>query len=140
MLQNDFCYCLRVVARKTCCVRPDPSYTDEGGQRGAEKIYKFTKFLLFFRRLRDRLVDSERYTLSIDVTGKCGLEPSTVWFAWGISQLNSGDLIGARENFAKCLTVSTTLIYLKNYNIIIQLFVQGLPFQQQKCSYQQGLC
>eukprot|EP00794_Sanderia_malayensis_P003215 gene3215-3692_t len=56
------------------------------------------------RRLRDRLFESERYLLAIDVTRKCGLDASTVWFAWGLSQLKSGDFMCARENFSKCLT------------------------------------
>jgi len=56
------------------------------------------------RRLRDKIIDSERFSLAIDVTGKCGLDPNAVWFAWGLSQLKSGDLRVARENFSKCLT------------------------------------
>ena len=61
--------------------------------------------LYFPRRLRDKIIDSERFSLAIDVTGKCGLDPNAVWFAWGLSQLKSGDLGVARENFSKCLTV-----------------------------------
>eukprot|EP00795_Rhopilema_esculentum_P014543 gene14543-5610_t len=81
------------------------------------------------RRLRDRLVDSERFSLAIDVTGKCGLDPGTVWFAWGLSQLKSGELGDARENFSKCLTplksveersLQPNVLYLKQILEIIE--------------------
>ncbi len=97
------------------------------------------------RRLRDRLVDSERYSLAIDVTGKCGLDASTVWFAWGISLLKSGDIMCAREHFAKCLTVSEnfkvllmrkyfTKVAHHNYNIPRTIDRPGAGFTSSNCA------
>lgn len=68
------------------------------------------------RRLRDKIIESERFALAIDVTGKCGLDPGAVWFAWGLSQLKSGDLKDARDNFSKCLTVSI-VVHLRSSSL-----------------------
>ena len=81
----------------------------------------------FPRRLRDKIIDSERFSLAIDVTGKCGLDPNAVWFAWGLSQLKSGDLRVARENFSKCLTVRK--LYISVYPTYRNLVVhKTLPY------------
>ena len=58
------------------------------------------------RRLRDRLVESDRFRLAIEITGKCGLDPGPIWFSLGMGQLKSGKFASARENLGKCLTVS----------------------------------
>ncbi|XP_052767439.1 zinc finger FYVE domain-containing protein 26-like isoform X2 [Mya arenaria] len=55
------------------------------------------------RRLRDKLIADERLPLAMEVSMKCGLDPSGVWVAWGMMSLQSGDFTAAREKFSKCL-------------------------------------
>ncbi|XP_053395117.1 zinc finger FYVE domain-containing protein 26-like [Mercenaria mercenaria] len=55
------------------------------------------------RRLRDKLIGDERLSLAMEVSTKCGLDPTGVWVAWGMTCLQSGDFTGAREKFSKCL-------------------------------------
>lgn len=91
-----------------------------------ESELPFTTFFnvfYFCRRLRDKIIDSERFSLAIDVTGKCGLDPTAVWFAWGLSQLKSGDFKDARENFSKCLTVRA---FSLKADLVFKIFVSKL--------------
>ncbi|KAL4238418.1 hypothetical protein ACF0H5_003126 [Mactra antiquata] len=55
------------------------------------------------RRLRDKLIADERLSLAMEVSTKCGLDPTGVWVTWGMMCLQSGDFTGAREKFTKCL-------------------------------------
>ncbi|XP_064623470.1 zinc finger FYVE domain-containing protein 26-like isoform X2 [Lineus longissimus] len=57
------------------------------------------------RRLRDRLIEDERLSLAMEVSTKCGIDPSGVWAAWGIGCLQSGNYQEAREKFSRCLKV-----------------------------------
>jgi len=57
------------------------------------------------RRLRDKLIQDERLKLAMDVSTKCGLDPSGVWGAWGLTCIKQGDYAGAREKFGRCLKV-----------------------------------
>ena len=41
----------------------------------------------------------------MEVSTKCGLDPTGVWVAMGMTCLQSGDFAGAREKFSKCLKV-----------------------------------
>lgn len=68
--------------------------------------------MLYSRRLRDKLITDERLALAMEVSTKCGLDPTGVWVAWGMTCLQSGDFPGAREKFSKCLKVSS-LIFIK---------------------------
>ena len=61
----------------------------------------------FYRQLRDKFLSEERWQLAMEVSTKCGIDPSGVWLAWGKSCLRMGDYISAREKLAKCLKVST---------------------------------
>lgn len=58
------------------------------------------------RRLRDRFIEAERLSLAMEVSTKCGLDPSGVWGAAGFALLQAGDFPGAREKFARCMKVN----------------------------------
>lgn len=55
------------------------------------------------RRLRDRFIEAERLSLAMEVSTKCGLDPSGVWGAAGFALLQAGDFPGAREKFSRCM-------------------------------------
>uniref|UniRef100_A0A6B0VG40 Putative zinc finger protein n=1 Tax=Ixodes ricinus TaxID=34613 RepID=A0A6B0VG40_IXORI len=55
------------------------------------------------RKLRDRLMETERMALALEVSNKCGLEKSGVFAAWGLAMLRAGDWAAARDKFAHCL-------------------------------------
>ncbi|KAK2191192.1 hypothetical protein NP493_57g04014 [Ridgeia piscesae] len=59
----------------------------------------------YLGRLRDKLIQDERLKLAMDVSTKCGLDPSGVWGAWGLTCIKQGDYAGAREKFGRCLKV-----------------------------------
>jgi len=42
----------------------------------------------------------------MEVSTKCGLDPSGVWGAAGFALLQAGDFPGAREKFARCMKVN----------------------------------
>ena len=41
----------------------------------------------------------------MEVSTKCGLDPSGVWAAAGFAHLQAGDFATAREKFARCMKV-----------------------------------
>ncbi|XP_033125838.1 zinc finger FYVE domain-containing protein 26-like isoform X2 [Anneissia japonica] len=55
------------------------------------------------RLIRDRLLESERLSLAMEVSTKCGLDTGAVWASWGMSCLRSGDYEGAKEKFKRVL-------------------------------------
>lgn len=59
-----------------------------------------------YRRLRDKLMEKEQFSLALEVTSKSGFESTPVHFLMGISRLKCGDLEKAREHLSRCLTVS----------------------------------
>lgn len=61
------------------------------------------------RKLRDRLMETERMALALEVSTKCGLETSGVFAAWGLALLRAGDWSSAREKFSHCLQVENFL-------------------------------
>ena len=48
--------------------------------------------------------------LAMEVSTKCGLDPTGVWVAMGMTCLQMGDFLGAREKFNKCLKVNKCLL------------------------------
>ena len=74
----------------------------------------FQSFSLYYlcRRLRDRFIEAERLTLAMEVSTKCGLDPSGVWGAAAFSLLQAGDFPGAREKFSRCMKVKERPIYI----------------------------
>ena len=62
---------------------------------------------MYYRRLRDKLIEDEHLSLAMEVSTKCGIDPSDVWSAWGLACLTAGDYTAAREKFSKCLKVCT---------------------------------
>ncbi len=42
----------------------------------------------------------------MNISTKCGIDPSAMWSAWGMAKLRAGDYPGARDKFSKCLKVS----------------------------------
>ncbi|EDV28816.1 uncharacterized protein TRIADDRAFT_52065 [Trichoplax adhaerens] len=54
------------------------------------------------RRLRDQLLEDERYSLALEVSTKYGLDTQGVCFVWAKFCLKSGDFESAREKFSRC--------------------------------------
>ena len=73
-----------------------------------ERVFLIWSSFLFIccRRLRDRFIEAERLSLAMEVSTKCGLDPSGVWGAAGFALLQAGDFPGAREKFARCMKVN----------------------------------
>ena len=61
--------------------------------------------LLFGRRLRDKLIEEERWSLAMEVSTKCGMDGLAVWISYGKACLRVGDYETARQKFAKCFKV-----------------------------------
>lgn len=55
------------------------------------------------RRVRNRLLEEERYNLAMNLSTKCGLDTQTVWASWGLAELHRGQYNEARAKFDKCL-------------------------------------
>lgn len=47
-----------------------------------------------WRKLRDRLIDIELWSLALDVSTKAGLDAGSVWAAWGLVCLKAGNFQG----------------------------------------------
>ena len=62
------------------------------------------------RRVRDRLIQDDRFYLAMEVSTKCQLDASAVWSAWGMMALKSGDFKMAREKFTRCFQVSNVML------------------------------
>lgn len=45
----------------------------------------------------------------MNVSTKCGLDPTGVWAEWGMNCLQSGEFQAAREKFSRCLKVSNCI-------------------------------
>jgi hypothetical protein len=59
-----------------------------------------------WRKLRDRLIDIELWSLALDVSTKAGLDAGSVWAAWGLVCLKAGNFQGKLFTFS----------ILKSYN------------------------
>lgn len=71
------------------------------------------------RKLRDSLVKTEKWSLALDISLKCGLSPNGVKAAWGIACLRSGCYDTAREKLSHCMQrISTDEINSKIINSI----------------------
>lgn len=55
------------------------------------------------RRLNDKLMELEQWSVALEVATKAGLDNNSVFAAWGMSCLKSGALQMAREKFQYCL-------------------------------------
>ena len=55
------------------------------------------------KRLRDRLINESSFELAMQVATKSNLETFDVWSAWGMSFLQLGMLLEAREKFRQCI-------------------------------------
>ena len=51
------------------------------------------------------MIQEEQWSVAMEISTKCGLDPSGVWFGWGMVCLQVGDFTAARAKFAKCLKV-----------------------------------
>nr|XP_054759360.1 zinc finger FYVE domain-containing protein 26-like [Lytechinus pictus] len=78
------------------------------------------------RRIRDKLVLSERLSLAMEVSTKCGLDPGAVWAAWGLSCLQAGDYEGAREKLSKILKTPTDRNQTQGPNKLLQEIIKIL--------------
>ncbi|XP_062434046.1 zinc finger FYVE domain-containing protein 26 [Rhea pennata] len=77
-------------------------------------------------RLRNQLLEAEYYQLAIEVSTKCGLDPSGAWHAWGMACLKAGNLSSAREKFSRCLKPPVDLNQLNYGSRLIQDVIQYL--------------
>ena len=59
------------------------------------------------RRIRNQLLDDERYQLAMDISTRCNLDTQTIWFQWGMAYLHMGRYTEARDKFEKCLQRTT---------------------------------
>ena len=59
------------------------------------------------RRIRNQLLDDERYQLAMDISTRCNLDTQTIWFQWGMAYLSIGQYADARDKFEKCLQKTT---------------------------------
>lgn len=59
------------------------------------------------RRVRDKLMQSHRFKLAMEVSTKCQLDTGNVLAAWGIACLKYGDFSSARSKFKNCFQVSS---------------------------------
>ncbi|UJR25727.1 hypothetical protein I4U23_007079 [Adineta vaga] len=55
------------------------------------------------RKIRNQLVDDERYQLAMDISTRCNLDTQSIWFRWGMAYLHIGQFGEARDKFEKCL-------------------------------------
>ncbi|CAF3487332.1 unnamed protein product [Adineta steineri] len=55
------------------------------------------------RKIRNQLLEDERYQLAMDISTKCNLDTQTIWFQWGMAYLHIGQYGEARDKFDKCL-------------------------------------
>ncbi|OQR75857.1 hypothetical protein BIW11_08153, partial [Tropilaelaps mercedesae] len=55
------------------------------------------------RKLRDKLLDAERFQLALEVSTKCNLQTNVVLATWGISMIKAGDWSLARDKLIYCL-------------------------------------
>uniref|UniRef100_S4R9W8 Zinc finger FYVE domain-containing protein 26 n=1 Tax=Petromyzon marinus TaxID=7757 RepID=S4R9W8_PETMA len=77
-------------------------------------------------RLRDQLIQDERYLLAIEVSTKCGLDTSGVWSAWGMACMRAGCLSSAREKFSRCMRPPPDLNQTSMGSTVLQEVVQHL--------------
>lgn len=64
------------------------------------------------RRVRDRLVQDDRFKLAMEVSTKCQLDTGAVLAAWGVACLKAGNFVEARSKFKNCFQVSTIVVCL----------------------------
>ncbi len=57
------------------------------------------------RRVRDQLIKDDRFGLAMEVSTKCQLDTGTVWSAWGMACLKSGDFAEAKSKLKHCFQV-----------------------------------
>lgn len=80
-----------------------------------QKHTEINDWINLHRKLRDRLVEAERFQLAVEISSKCNLEKNVVLAAWGLSLLkvSSMDLSSSficfedAERHAKFSSVST---------------------------------
>ncbi|CAF3740585.1 unnamed protein product [Rotaria sordida] len=101
------------------------------------------------RKIRNKLLDDERYQLAMDISTRCNLDTQTIWFQWGMAYLHIGQYIEARDKFDKCLQKKTdttdsiskqqqrnSLSQEKILNDIISYLEASLPLKySMKCQY-----
>jgi len=57
------------------------------------------------RRVRDNLMQSNRFKLAMEVSTKCQLDTVDVMSVWGMACLKYGDYLSARTKFKNCFQV-----------------------------------
>ena len=65
-----------------------------------------------WRKLREKLIEIELWSLALDVSTKSGLDAGTVWAAWGLVCLKAGNFQGAHLIFNYCFVVLITYFSL----------------------------
>lgn len=57
------------------------------------------------RRIRDQLLQDDRFSLAKEISTKCNLDTLSVWASWGMALLRVGDFEKAREKLKLCFLV-----------------------------------
>ena len=57
------------------------------------------------RRIRDQLLQDDRFSLAMEISTKCNLDTLSVWASWGMAWLKVGDFEKAREKLKLCFLV-----------------------------------
>lgn len=55
------------------------------------------------RRLRDRLIQDDKFELAVQVATKCRVEPQNVWAGWGLAHIQMCSFTAAREKIARAM-------------------------------------
>ena len=79
-----------------------------------------------WRKLRDRLIEIELWSLALDISTKAGLDAAAVWAAWGLVCLKAGNFQGARQRFQRCLKPGKTSPLLQEVVSVLESIC--LPF------------
>lgn len=90
------------------------------------------------RKIRNRLLEEERYELAMNLSTKCGLDTQTVWASWGLVELKRSNYKEARNKFEKCLKpvsdkhILNNTTNLKILNDILNFFETTPPIRMIK--------
>ena len=72
----------------------------------------YSKILVnpYCRRIRDQLLQDDRFSLAMEISTKCNLDSISVWASWGMAWLKVGNFEKAKEKLKHCFLVWTKSI------------------------------
>ena len=71
------------------------------------------------RRIRDQLLQDDRFKLAMEISTKCNLDTLSVWASWGMAWLRIGDFEKAREKLRHCFLVLKSEFSTEVYSICL---------------------